>query len=700
MQFRPRFFHHRAVFPIARRAISRFAYLNLEFNGERPRDRPDIDVVPVTDEAYWTGRIRALCFRRRDVDGALQLVANLRVRGYTPNSVNIGNVVYVLCDSGRFAEAFDWFVLSVLSGVVPDEQTCNFVIARLLESGDPDRVLDVLRRLGGARPEYVCRLSNYNRLVHLLCKKRRFCKARDVLFEARSKGHVLDCVSWTTLITGYGEFGDAENAQKVFNEMCANGVMPNSLTYAALASGYLRKQDLETGREFISKTWDAMKREADVNVNSAAFACVVDSLCKGGFFNEVFRISMFMPQGSSVPEVYSYGQVIDSLCKFGKYSEALGIVRIMQKKGLLPSHVSYNSIVHGLATTGACTMAYQLFKEGVEFGYFPSEYIFKVLVEALCEASDIGNARSILDYMLTKDNLDRTRIYNIYLRALHNVKNPNELLNLLVTMLQNGCDPDVVSLNTVIHAFCKVSKIDEAIKILDDMENGQFCSPNAVTYTTVICGLLGTGRTSEALSLFNKAFAERSLRPHLVTYNAILQGLFKLTAVKEAEEIYNSMVSQGVVADCTTFCILISGLCDCGEIDKAKRLWDDVILPSNTHDDHVYSALLKGICKSGDFSGAQQLLFDMVTTGLSPNVFSYNVVLDKACQMGLKREAYKVFHEMKKNGVTPDAITWRILHKLHKKVGSRLPPKKSKRSTGESLEETGTTSLSSIFAAL
>lgn len=656
--------------------------------------------MSVTDEAYWTDRIRALCFRRRDVDGALELIVSLRARGYMPNSSNIGNIVYVLCDSGRFAETFDWFLSFVSSGIVPDERTCNFVVARLLQSGDPDRVLDVLRQLGSVRPEYVCCLSNYNRLIHLFCKKKRFSEARDVLSEARSKGHGLDCVSWTTLITGYGEFGDAENAQKVFDEMRFSGVAPNSLTYAALTGGYLRTWGLKKGREFISKTWEAMEREADTNVKSAAFACVVASLCKGGFFNEVFRIAKDMHQISSVPEVYAYGQIIDSLCKLRKHSEALRIVQIMRKKGLLPSHVSYNSIVHGLAATGSSTSAYQLFKEGVEVGYFPSEFTFKVLVQALCEVSDVGKARSVLDTMLTKDSVDQTRIYNIYLRALHNVKNPNELLNLLVTMLQNGCDPDVVSLNTVVHAFCKVGKIDESIKILDDMEKGQFCTPNTITYTTVICGLLNAGRTSDALSLFHKAFMERSLRTHLVTYNAILLGLFKLAAVKEAEEIYNGMVSQGVVADCTTFSILISGLCDSGEVDKAKRLWDDVIRPSKTHDNHVYSALLKGICKSSDFAGARRLLSDMVSTGLSPNVFSYNVVMDKACEMGSKREAYRLFQEMKKNGVAPDAVTWRIVQKLQSKVGSKLNSEKSKTSTKERVEKTNTTSLYSIFAAL
>ena len=91
---------------------------------------------------------------------------------------------------------------------------------------------------------------------------------------------------------------------------------------------------------------------------------------------------------------------------------------------------------------------------------------------------------------MRKERTDRTRTYNIYLRALCVVDNPIEILNVLVSMLQGDCRPDEYTPNTVIDGFFKMCKVDDAIKVLGDMVTGKFCAPDAVTLSTVMCGLL------------------------------------------------------------------------------------------------------------------------------------------------------------------------------------------------------------------
>ncbi|PIA24947.1 hypothetical protein AQUCO_14200017v1 [Aquilegia coerulea] len=297
----------------------------------------------------------------------------------------------------------------------------------------------------------------------------------------------------------------------------------------------------------------------------------------------------------------------------------------MRKRGFVPSLVSYNSIVHGLSKEGGCMRAYQLFKEGIEFGYLPLEPTYKVLVEALCRASHIDKAKDVLQFMLKK-GLDQTRSYNIFLRALSLMDSPSELLNILVSMLQNQCQPDVVTLNTVINGFCKMRRVEEALEVFNDMLTGKLCTPDVVTFTTVICGLLNDGRTDEALHFLHTRMPEMSLSPNIVTYNAVLHCLFKLQKVDEATKLLNDMEQKGLVANSTTYTIMIEGLCKSNRIDEAKCFWDNVVWPSKVHDDFVYAAILKGLCNS---------------------------------------EAYQMVGEMRKNGLVPDAVTWRILDKLH-----------------------------------
>ncbi|WZZ61794.1 hypothetical protein YC2023_061901 [Brassica napus] len=222
---------------------------------------------------------------------------------------------------------------------------------------------------------------------------------------------------------------------------------------------------------------------------------------------------------------------------------------------------------------------------------------------------------------MRKERTDRTRTYNIYLRALCVVDNPIEILNVLVSMLQGDCRPDEYTPNTVIDGFFKMCKVDDAIKVLGDMVTGKFCAPDA-----------------------------NGLKPSVVTYNAVMRGLFKLPKGVEAMCVFDQMAKAGVCADNTTYAIIIDGLCATGQVDTAKRFWDDVIWPSGRHD---------------ALSDACHFLYELADSGAVPNVVCYNIVIDECSRSGLRREAYQIIEEMRKNGHAPDAVTWRILDKLH-----------------------------------
>ncbi|KAL6183281.1 hypothetical protein ACLB2K_044692 [Fragaria x ananassa] len=584
-----------------------------------------LDQISVDNTPYWTKTIHHLCTRHRNVDQALHLLDHLHLRGYRPVPLNLTSIVHALCDSHRFDEAHHRFANSIHSDCVPDQRTCNVIIARLLDSQTPHTTLNVLRLLSHLKPDFVASLVNYNRLMDQLCSLRRPSEAHTVLFDMMSRGHCPNAVSYTTLINGYCGMGELSHAHKMFDEMCEREVAPNSMTYSVLISGVLRKRDIRGAVEMMGKLWEAMKGEDDTLVKNAAFSNLIESMCREGYFQEVFGIAEDRPQGESVNEEFAYGQMIDSLCKAGRYHGASRIVYIMRHRGFVPRVTSYNCIVHGLTKEGegGVMRAYQLLEEGIEFGYLPSEYTYKVLVEGLCQESDVDKA------------------------------------------WQTECQPDVITLNIVVNGFCKMGRVEEALKVLDDMMTGKFCAPNVVTFTTIINGLLNVGRTQEALYILHDVMPQKGFRPNVVTYNAVLRGLFKLDQGKQAMEIFNGMVTEGVAASSTTYTIIIDGLCESDQLEEAKRFWDDVIWPAQIHDNFVYAAIIKGICHSGNFDEACHFLYELVDSGVSPNIFSYNIVIDTACKLGLKKEAYEVVREMKRNGLSPDSVTWRILDKFH-----------------------------------
>ncbi|KAF0907656.1 hypothetical protein E2562_020431 [Oryza meyeriana var. granulata] len=493
---------------------------------------------------------------------------------------------------------------------------------------------------------------------------------------------VPDAASYAALLDGYARVPDPRAVQKLLDEMPHRGVAPSSLARTYLVKALLRSRDVDGAMDLVDNhLWPSMERGngEDQELKNAAFANLVQCLCNEGFFHIVFRIAEEMPQQRcGVADDFAYAQMIDSLCRSGQHHGASRIVYIMGKRGMYPSTVSYNCIVHGLCTSqkpGGRLRAHQLVMEGVRFGYRPREMTYKVLVDELCRENEVAKAKDVLELMLQPqcghdkvadpDDETRTRIYNMFLGALRVVDNPGEQLDVLVSMLQEGCKPDVITMNTVIHGFCKVGRAQEARKIVDDMLNGKFCAPDVVTFTTLVSGYLGVGEFAEALHVLCTLMPKHQCLPNVVTYNCALKGLLSCGLVNRSMQVFEEMKSSNIVPDSVTHTVMIKGLCDAGELEKAKTFWDNVIWPSGMHDDYVYSAIFTGLCKLGKLEQACDFLYELVDCGVAPSVVCYNILVDAACKQGLKKLAYQLVKEMRRNGLSPDAVTWRIIDRLH-----------------------------------
>ncbi|PKU64353.1 pentatricopeptide repeat-containing protein At3g18020 isoform X1 [Dendrobium catenatum] len=647
-------------------------FCNSEVKEQQDED-PDTKSQNIANRSYWTRKIHSLSSSPGQIDAALRLIDRLRLRGFRPDSINLSSIIHGLCAAGRSDEAHRRLLFSFTSGIVPDDRTANVLLARLLDASTPRLTLSVLRHLLLAKPAFVPSLTNYNRLIDQCCSLLDPFEAYNLVRDMIVRGRYPNAVTYTALIDGFGRFGLLDDARRMFDEMLQRNIKPNSLTYSVFIRWLMRKKSVQEGKEMMGRLWITMQQEEDRAVNSAAFANLIDSLCVEGFFHEVFRIAEEMPQGKWVCEKFAYGQMVDSLCKAGRHHGASRIIYIMRKRGFIPSLVSYNSIVHGLSKERGCMRAYQLFREGIEFGYSPPEATYKVLVEALCKEKDLYKAKDVTEFMIEIEGVDKIRIYNIFLSALRLTDNPSEQLNMLVLMLQKQCHPDAVTLNTIVHGFCKIGRVNEALKILEDMMEGKFCSPDVVTFTTAIYGLIDVGRFEEALYFMHKVMAEHNCAPNIVTYNAVLRGLFKLGKVDKSMEIFHEMVGKGVHADCVTHTIIIEGLCEAGQFDQAKKFWDEIVWPSNIHDDYVYAAIMRGLCSLGKLDVACDFLYELVDCGVSPGIVNYNILIDSACKQGMKKQAYQIVGEMRKNGLKLDSVSWRILNKLHERESTNLP---------------------------
>ncbi|KAJ6310568.1 hypothetical protein OIU76_015317 [Salix suchowensis] len=249
-------------------------------------------------------------------------------------------------------------------------------------------------------------------------------------------------------------------------------------------------------------------------------------------------------------------------------------------------------------------------------------------------------------------------------------------------MDRNGCLPNVVTYNTVIGAYCKLKRIDEAFKLLRSM-GLKGLEPNLLTYNMVINGLCREGRIEETSGVLAE-MGRKGFAPDEVTYNTLVNGYCKVGNFHQALVLHSEMLRNGLSPDVVTYTSLINTMCKAGNLNRAMGIFDqmhvreakrlllklfyDESIPNGiTYDTLIEScsniefksavALIKGFCMKGLMNEADQVFEFMIKRNQKPNEAVYNVIIHGHCRDGNVQKAHKLYKEMIDFGFIPHTVT-------------------------------------------
>ncbi|XP_031251247.1 pentatricopeptide repeat-containing protein At1g63330-like [Pistacia vera] len=168
-------------------------------------------------------------------------------------------------------------------------------------------------------------------------------------------------------------------------------------------------------------------------------------------------------------------------------------------------------------------------------------------------------------------------------------------------MVAVGCRPNVITCGSLIDGLCKTGKISVAIKLHEEMVNGN-------VGFGVIC------------------------RPNVVIYNSIINGLCKARLIEKARELYLEMKSLGISPDVITYSTLVHCLCSVGDWEKdrigdARALFNSITRKGYRPDVVCYTTLINWYGKNKEVKRALYLYQEMILEGIRPDVITYNALL-------------------------------------------------------------------------
>ncbi|CAN0852566.1 Pentatricopeptide repeat-containing protein At3g13160, mitochondrial [Linum grandiflorum] len=168
-----------------------------------------------------------------------------------------------------------------------------------------------------------------------------------------------------------------------------------------------------------------------------------------------------------------------------------------------------------------------------------------------------------------------------------------------------GIEPDVVSYNTLIKAYCEMESLDSALELIKEMEV-KGLEPTLVTYNTLLHGLYANGRLDDGDKIWGQML-ERGLSPDIRSYNAKLLGL----KASDATELIEEMKKKEINLDAISFSCLIKAFIAGDDIEGVKKWYGEMLEAGFKPDKFGYGKLLNFSRGKSDFGFAYELAKDV-----------------------------------------------------------------------------------------
>ncbi|CAA3008899.1 Hypothetical predicted protein [Olea europaea subsp. europaea] len=230
-----------------------------------------------------------------------------------------------------------------------------------------------------------------------------------------------------------------------------------------------------------------------------------------------------------------------------------------------------------------------------------SEALYNTMIYYFIEARKLIRAINIYKHMRDVRKFDcrpSIRTYNILFTALLS-GGKNSYINhvymetircLFKQMVDDGVEPDIFSLNSMIKGYVISLHVNDALRIFHQMGVVYNCHPNSFSYNYLIHGLCAQGRTNNATELFEK-MKEKGFIPSSKSYNSLVNSLALEGKVDEAVKFLMEMGDNQRSADFITYRTVFDEICRQKKARDAMRLLEE-LREKNHVDEHTYKKLL------------------------------------------------------------------------------------------------------------
>lgn len=356
----------------------------------------------------------------------------------------------------------------------------------------------------------------------------------------------------------------------------------------------------------------------------------------------------------SRPNVFAWTAIIGFYSRHGMYHECVTTYAEMILKGVLPDEYVFPKVLKVCAQSSCLKAGMQIHKRVITSGFESSSQVCNSLIDMYSKCRDVEDAKRVFDEMVGSDLLSWNLMISGYVY--------NGLLKLAVGLLDrmklNGCEPDVVTWNIVMDAYCQMGQCDEAWNIFKQIKE-----PNIISWTTLITGYSRIGKHEISLKFFREMIGSGKVSPDLDCLSGVVVSCRHLRSLLVGREIHCYGIKM---KSCTAFYKSV-GAALLTMYAKSGRIRDSQILFNlmDQADVVTWNAMILGFVDLGLEHSALECFSKMQRAGIKSNQTTISTVLP-ACDL----KSGKQIHAFIRKG-SFDVVTavWNALINMYSKCG-------------------------------
>ncbi|KAK6920804.1 Pentatricopeptide repeat [Dillenia turbinata] len=292
-------------------------------------------------------------------------------------------------------------------------------------------------------------------------------------------------------------------------------------------------------------------------------------------------------------------------------------------------------------------------------GFRHDGHTFTTMVGILGRAKEFGSINKLLDEMVQEGCQPNVVTYNRLIHSYGRANYLSEAMNVFYQMQGAGVEPDRVTYSTLIDIHAKAGFLDVAMYMYQRMQVAGL-SPDTFTYSVMINCLGKAGHLVAAYKLFCE-MVDHGCVPNIVTYNIMIALHAKARNYLTALKLYRDMQNAGFEPDKVTYSIVMEVLGHCGHLEEAEAIFAEMKRKNWVPDEPVYGLLVDLWGKAGNVEKARQWYQTMLNAGVCPNVPTCNSLLSAFLRMHRLSDAYHLLHDMLNLGLNPSLQTYTLL---------------------------------------